>query len=184
MIYREYFSTTVVFRQENLLLADAENMDSPRFLKGIGGEPLLERVVGVRRDENISAGKTHHDGGVVKIARGAPELHNIADFQPIEWYFLGKRACAAVVAYEKVVEVFHARPRGRSVVDGAIKPTEGGGKVHDARARIDALRGKVGAVAADGVKIVIVGVSSVCPAPGVLHRGNSVIGKSRHSAIV
>ena len=49
---------------------------------------------------------------------------------------------------QKIIKKFNARPRGRAVVYAFVKPAESGGEVHNARARINTLRGEVCAVAA------------------------------------
>lgn len=150
-------------------------MQTAYALIGIGGERLIEGVVTVRRYERLPARKAAHHGRVIKIPRRSPELHQIPDFELSQRHFFRKRTRAFVVR-EKAIEIFDARPRRRSVVGADIIPPHDGGIVHDVAARVHALRGKIGAIAAEAAEIIISGVASVRPFAGVLHRRFAVIG--------
>ena len=138
-------------------------MQTAYALIGIGGERLIEGVVTVRRYERFAARKAAHHGRVIKIPRRSQR------------HFFRKRTRAFVVR-EKAIEIFDARPRRRSVVGADIIPPHDGGIVHDVAARVHALRGKIGAIAAEAAEIIISGVASVRPFAGVLHRRFAVIG--------
>ena len=105
-------------------------MDIAYAFKGITGDRAVECVVRVRRYKRGVALKTNDDGRVIKIARCSAELHEIPDTKLRFGNLNGERTCAVsypralFVVYQKVVEIFHARPRRRPIVRRDIIPTQ------------------------------------------------------------
>ena len=73
--------------------------------------------------------------------------YKMAYLDLIERGILAERTYVGVV-YHKIVEEFYSRPRRRTVIEGDVVPAEGWRVVHHARAGVDALGDKVGAVPA------------------------------------
>lgn len=61
------------------IFTHAEDMQIPRLLERIGKERAVESVIGMRRHERETETKTGYEQGMVKIARRAPELYDVAD---------------------------------------------------------------------------------------------------------
>ncbi len=104
----------------------------------------------------------YHYKAVIESASIA-ELNEIADFERFDRRGVSERT-VSLVGGEKIVKFFDARPSGSAVVRRAVVPTRFGCEVHNARSRIHALRREVGAVAADVVEAVIVGIAFERPA--------------------
>lgn len=149
-------------------------MQTAQAFERIREEGAAVRVVTVRRDQRPSPGKSDDDGGVIEIARLSAQLNEIADFQFFETGFLRKGA-GAVVSDEKAIKIFDARPGRGAVVCVDVKPARHGREVHDFCARVQALGGEIGAVAADPAEIVISGIPAERPFPGIFRGGFSVI---------
>lgn len=149
-------------------------MNTSGDCKVVGGEGSVVRVVGVCGNIDITAPYIHNYRRVIVVSRRRAELNDIAYFKLGKGPLLGKRS-DALIADEKIVEVFNARPGRSAVIQRAVKPTESGGKIHDARARVDTLRGEVGTVAAEVVEVVECGVSRKRPAACVFLCKNSVV---------
>lgn len=150
-------------------------MYSAHPLENVGIERFVERVIGVRRNEYAPVFNAYDDGGMIKVARRPAELDYVARFELIERNLFGKRTRAVGVVHEEVVEIFDARPGRRSLVQRLIKPAERGGVVHNARARVNALRGEVGAISAEFIEVVEFRISAERPFSGVGVSGLSVI---------
>ncbi len=82
----------------------------------------------------------------------------------------GRRA-----AREKIIEILHARPRGRFVVGIDVVPAKGRRVVHHTRTGIDALGRKIRAVAADAFVVVIARIAPVRPDMRIAHRRGAVV---------
>lgn len=129
----------------------------------------------MRRDEYAPVFNANDDGGMIKVARRPAELDYVARFELIKRHLFSERTRAVSVVYEEVVEIFDARPGRRSVVQRLIEPAEGGGEVHNARARVNALRGEVGAISAEFIEVVEFRVSAERPLFGIGVSGLPVI---------
>lgn len=150
-------------------------MYSAHPLENVGIEGFIERVVGVRSNEYAPVFNAYDDGRMIKVARRPAELDDIAHFEFIKRNLFSERTRAVGVVDKEVVEIFDARPRRRSVVQRLIEPAERGGVVHNSRARVNALRGEVGAITAEFIEVVEFRVSSERPLFGVGVSGLSVI---------
>ena len=121
-----------------------------------------------------AARRVHHDGRVKEFARAVAQLNYIADLCVERVDYFGERS-DALVARQKFVQKLHARPGRRAVVRRYVKPPEYGRIVHDAAARVHALRREVCAVAADIVEIVVCGVAPVRPFSRVRRSRRAVV---------
>ena len=72
--------------------AYARYVQKSRLFENVGGERLVERVVGMRRDQRLAEQKSAHDAGMVIISRGAPELYHVSEFERARLHFFGKGA--------------------------------------------------------------------------------------------
>lgn len=151
-------------------------MYSAHDRSAVGCERSAERVVGMRCDKNVASRKAHYDRGMVEISRASAKLNNVSELQLVDSDFLRKRSLA-LIRCEEIIEIFHSRPRGGSVVCGAEEPPEYGGKIHDSRPRIYALRSKVGAVAPDSAEIVKLRIPTERPFLCIGDGGSSVVGE-------
>lgn len=86
-----------------------------------------------------------------------------------------KRAGGRRAAREKIIEILHARPRGRFVVGIDVVPAKGRRVVHHTRTCIDALGRKIRAVAADAFVIIIARIAPVRPDVRIAHRRGTVV---------
>ena len=145
---REYAYYSIFFgvckeKTRTGLYARAEDMDSAYSVKAIGGDRSSVRIVRMCRYEGNFAPKSDDDGRVIEIPRLVPKLYKITDFKPVEPTLLREGAIAVPhadsVADQEVVEIFHARPRRRAVVQGEVVPPQIGGEIHDAHACEQAL---------------------------------------------
>lgn len=137
-------------------------MYSARPFESVRGKRLSVRVVSVRGDVNFSARDFHDYGRMVKIAVCPAELNYVAYLEFAERNFFRKRSFA-VVACEEVIKIFYARPACGAVVCGFVEPAEYRRVVHYACARINTLRGEVGAVSAKIFEVVIIRVAPESP---------------------
>ena len=114
-------------------------MYAPRPFEIVRRQRAVERVVRVCGYKNFSAVNPYDNGRMVEVARRPAELHDVADFQFVKRSFFRERSRALGIVYQKVIEIFDARPGGRSLVYRSIVPAEGGGIIHNLRPSIDAL---------------------------------------------
>lgn len=158
-------------------------MYSARLRERVGREGFVIRVVGVRGYRYPAVCIAYDHGRVVKVARRKPELYYIPDFQFFKRRFLCEGTQTLVID-QKVIQIFDARPGRRSVVYRAVVPAESRSKVHYPRAGVNALRGKVCAVAADVLKVIIFGVASERPLSRVRRGCLSVIIYNFHKIMI
>lgn len=163
--------------------SDAENVYKPCLFKGILEERFSEHVIGMSGDERKSVLKTADDPRMVKIPGGSAELYDIAYFQSLQPCFFGKRPDTLVLRKE-VVKVFHARPGSRTILERSVKPPENGGKIHNTASCENTLGNKICTVAAQPVKIVKGGISSVGPFARIQHGFDAVVFDFIHAFIV
>ena len=113
---------------------------------------------------------------MVEIGADGGQLNEIARFHLADIGVKAERS-HALIAREKIVKIRNAGPGRRTVVGIAVIPAVDRGKVHNAAAGVKTLAGKIGAVAADLLKIVIGRIAEVGPFVGVGHGGIAVIGQ-------
>ena len=142
--------------------AHALDVDIPDRLVYIRVERAVERVEGMGADIVSAAGYGRDEQRVVKMPRRAAELDKIAGQQAARVRLHGKGARSGVV-HDEIVQVRHARPRGRAAVRRRIVPAVRRRKVHLATAGIDALGHEICAVAPDAGKIIEQRIAAVRP---------------------
>lgn len=159
-------SVELSVQEQELFRPHAKDMYAPRAGKAVRRQRSHKCVESMCGHIDSAFAHGNHNRRMVKIARRGAKLHNVADFQFVQRRPLGKRPFAFVCRH-KIIQIFHARPRGCAVIQIFVIPAESGSVVHYTRSCIYTLRGEVGAVAAQAVKIIKSRVAPERPHLGV-----------------
>ena len=153
----------------------ARHLQKPRCGISIRRQRAVERIVGMRGNEDarfrIDAA---HQQRVIIGAALVLQLHHVADAQ-IGLVGLDTKRSLAAVACEKVVKILHAGPGCRARIRVKIIPAEYRREIHAAAARKQALRDKIGAVAAETGIVDEQGIARHCPLAGIGQRAVAVV---------
>jgi hypothetical protein len=107
------------------------------------------------------------------------QLDEVARLGKLEGQLAAVGALTAVI-HKELIEIFNARPGRAAGLKRVIIPTGVKGVVHDGGAGVKTLGGEVGAIAAEGGKIVVEGVSGKRPFVRVGYCSGAVIGHGDH----
>ena len=161
--------------------SDTENIKESYLSVWIGGQRPQMDVLAVGGQKNLAriaslSGLLHHQTvGKGPIAK--TQLDKVPWQQFLRRDRSGQGARSLPCPGEESEQVLHPGPGGGPVPDRAVVPAEGGGEVHHPRPGIQTLGGKVGAVAPQGVKVIVGGISAMGPAAGIADRRLAVIGQ-------
>lgn len=119
-----------------------------------------------------------YNWGVSKNISREAELNEIAWLQLLQRCRDTERAWVLRLSGLKIEEVLHAGPRRSFVIGVYVVPAKGGRKIHNTGARIETLGGKIGAIAANFLVIIIGRIAAKSPLMGIGHGSGAVIGNN------
>ena len=119
---------------------------------------------------------------VIKIPRLVGKLNNVAGAHAVEGYRESERSRAAVYgrkigrAGDEIIEIFHTRPSGRTLLGRDEVPAVLGRVILHACTREDRLRNEIRAVTADTRVVLEDRIALKRPPPRILNRPAAVVG--------
>ena len=126
-------------------LVDALDVQIPRSCEAVAAQRAVQGVVRVGGHGDMRRRGEHHEA-VIEAALRRAELDQVSR-QELPPFRKAGEGARPPVGNEKLIEVAHRGPGGRSVRDRAVEPAGDGGVIHHARSGKEALGGEIRAVA-------------------------------------